>query len=77
VIIVGDLNLADTSKDVHSSMNWAKMYHLEEITAFRALLAGQSDVWRLQNPYATDCYTVWDEKTAARSVNRVLSHTTS
>jgi len=73
-MIVGDLNLAATSKDVHPSMDWAKMYHPEEIAAFRALQAELSDVWRLQNPEATDCFTVWDEKTSARSVNRVSSH---
>lgn len=48
------------------------MYHPEEVAAFRALLAELADVWRLQNPEATDCYTVWDEKTAARDINKVL-----
>ena len=50
------------------------MYHPEEVAAFRALLAELTDVWRLQNPDATDCYTVWDEKTAARDINKVLLH---
>ncbi len=71
VMIVGDLNIAASARDVHPSMDWGKMYHPEEIAAFRALLSGLTDVWRLQNPDATDCFTVWDEKTSARSVNRV------
>ena len=50
------------------------MYHPDEVAAFRALLADLTDVWRLQNPEATDYYTVWDEKTAARSINKVLPH---
>lgn len=71
VMIVGDLNIAASPNDVHPSMDWARMYHSEEVAAFRALLADLTDVWRLQNPDTIDCYTVWDEKTSARSVNRV------
>lgn len=63
--------MAASTKDVHPSIPWARMYHKEELAIMHSLLRQYTDTWRKQNPSVTDCYTVWDEKTFARSVNKV------
>ena len=73
MILVGDMNIAASTKDVHPALHWARMYHKEELSIMQAILSQYTDVWRKQNPGVTDCYTVWDEKTFSRSVNKASS----
>lgn len=71
MILVGDLNVAASTKDCHPSIGWSRMYHKEELAIMHSILWQYTDMWRKQNPHTTDVYTVWDEKTFARSVNKV------
>lgn len=75
VILVGDMNIAASPKDVHPSIDWARLYHPEELDALRSFLRDYTDVWRLQNPDAADVFTVWDEKSSARAFNKVCTGT--
>lgn len=71
VVLVGDMNIAASTKDVHPALNWARMYHKEELSIMQGILSRYTDVWRKQNPGVTDSFTVWDEKTFARAINKV------
>jgi exonuclease III len=71
VIIAGDLNIAASQKDVHSKLDYSKMYSPEEKALLGALLRDYHDVWRELHPDVCDMFTVWDEKTSARAFNEV------
>lgn len=73
VIIVGDLNVAASQKDVHSKLKYDRMYSPEEKALFHSLLNDYTDAWRLQHPEEQSTFTVWDEKTSARAFNEVRS----
>lgn len=65
------MNVAASTKDCHPSIGWSRMYHKEELSIMHSILRQYTDMWRRQNPNVTNIYTVWDEKTFARSVNKV------
>ncbi|KAK9908864.1 hypothetical protein WJX75_003939 [Coccomyxa subellipsoidea] len=69
VIIVGDLNIAASQKDVHSKLDYNRMYSQEEKALLHSLLHDYTDIWRLRHPDETSTFTVWDEKTSARAFN--------
>ncbi|KAK9846503.1 hypothetical protein WJX81_005404 [Elliptochloris bilobata] len=69
VIVVGDLNVAASQRDVHAKLSWEDMYGAEEKAGLAALLRALPDVWRLRHPDVSNAFTVWDEKTSARMVN--------
>ncbi|CAL8460704.1 g235 [Coccomyxa elongata] len=69
VIIVGDLNVAASQKDVHSKLKYDWMYSAEEKALLQSLLNDYTDAWRLQHPQEQSVFTVWDEKTSARAFN--------
>lgn len=73
VIIVGDLNIAASQKDVHSKLDYNRMYSQEEKALLHSLLHDYTDIWRLRHPDETSTFTVWDEKTSARAFNEVCS----
>lgn len=58
VIVVGDLNVAASQRDVHGKLRWADMYGAEEKAEMAALLSALPDVWRLRHPDACNAFTV-------------------
>lgn len=44
--------------------------HVQELQTLADLVSGHRDIWREQHPAARDSFTVWDERTNARSSNR-------
>ncbi|KAK9819914.1 hypothetical protein WJX72_003899 [[Myrmecia] bisecta] len=72
VLIVGDLNVAASQRDVHPKFSYEALYSEEENQAMHALLGEYTDVWRHRHPQDTSTYTVWDEKTSARAFNEGL-----
>ena len=71
VIIVGDLNVAASQKDVHSKLKYDWMYSAKEKALLQSLLNDYTDAWRLKHPEEQATFTVWDEKTSARAFNEV------
>lgn len=74
VIIVGDLNIAASQKDVHERWDYSKMYSPEEKALLHGLLGDYHDTWRELHPDVATTFTVWDEKTSARAFNEVPFH---
>jgi hypothetical protein len=71
VVIVGDLNVASSQKDVHRKLDYGRMYSPDEKAILHSLLSNYHDVWRLRHPDVDTAFTVWDEKTSARVFNEV------
>lgn len=71
VIIVGDLNIAASAKDVHPKFSYEAIYTSEERGALQALMTDLTDVWRLRHPEEASTFTVWEERTSARAFNEV------
>lgn len=73
VLVVGDFNVATKPEDVHPRIGLEKTYSLEERELFDSFIQGPDaplvDVWRHLHPQQRDTYTVFDEKTSARSFN--------
>ena len=74
MMIVGDLNIAASQNDMHPTISFENLYHHQEIAILQSILKTYTDVWRLQHPNTKDAYTCWDEKSFARSVNKVPFH---
>ena len=70
-MIVGDLNIAASQKDMHPTIRFEGLYHPQEVAVLQSILKTYTDVWRLQHPNESESYTCWDEKSFARSVNKV------
>ena len=71
VLIVGDLNIAASQKDVYDKLDREGMYPQNEKDLFASILTDFKDVWRELHPETTNAFTVWDEKTSARAFNEV------
>ncbi len=71
VILVGDFNVAMTHADVHPSVSLEASYGSEELEIMHSLTRDYVDAWRSLHPEVLDQFTVWDERTAARTVNKV------
>ena len=71
MLIVGDLNIAASQRDVFREWDRETMYDAEEKALFAGLLAGYADVWRRLHPLEGDTFTVWDERTNKRPFNEV------
>lgn len=73
VMVVGDFNVATKPEDIHPRIGLDKTYSLEERELFDSFTEGPKaplvDVWRHLHPQQRDTYTVFDEKTSARSFN--------
>ena len=71
VLIVGDMNIAASQKDVYDKLDRDAMYPEDEKELFASILVDFQDVWRNLHPDTKDAFTVWDEKTSARAFNEV------
>lgn len=72
VLVVGDLNIAASQKDVYDKLDREQMYPQAEKELFASLLEELTDVWRKLHPETVNAFTVWDEKTNARAFNQVI-----
>ncbi len=57
VVVVGDLNVAASQRDVHAKLCWENMYGAEEKAELAALLRALPDVWRLRHPDTANAFT--------------------
>lgn len=73
VVVVGDLNVARTEKDIKNAKSNERTagYTKEERVSFEQLLTerGLKDVWREQNPQVDNKYTYWSNFHNARARN--------
>ncbi|KAJ9505454.1 hypothetical protein QJQ45_010120 [Haematococcus lacustris] len=70
VIVVGDFNIAPQAIDMHPSLgSHAAAYSAAELDWVRCIMRDFPDAWRSKHPAATDCFTVWEERTSARAFN--------
>ncbi len=72
MVLIGDVNVAPSQRDLHASIGrWEDKYSAEERGALAEMLAAYPDLWRRGHPDADDKFTVWDERTSARPFNVV------
>lgn len=71
VLIVGDLNIAAAPCDAHQALSWERLYCPEELAALRSLFSRVDDAWRGLHPHENGVFSVWNERTSARSFNVV------
>jgi len=69
VMIVGDLNIAASQKDVHHFFNHDTWYTPEELAALKRLTSRYTDVWRELHPEEDNTFTCWDEYRQRRAPN--------
>ncbi|GFH07969.1 DNA-(apurinic or apyrimidinic site) lyase [Haematococcus lacustris] len=55
---------------MHPSLgSHAAAYSAAELDWVRGITRDFPDAWRSKHPAATDCFTVWEERTSARAFN--------
>eukprot|EP00850_Spirogloea_muscicola_P013603 SM000093S24414 [mRNA] locus=s93:149864:152177:- [translate_table: standard] len=78
VVVVGDLNIAHKDIDVHHQWHVKDIYSTGERVWLESMLHKYVDLYRHFHPEVSNVFTVWDQRTDARTENKGLrapSHT--